>query len=323
MRVFITGTSGLIGKWTAEKLLAEGYEIFGYDRRENPYAHLKAYCTVGDILDADQLLEAIQSFKPDAVIHLAARCDLEGSTLQDYDANIIGVRNVCAAVRKTGSVRRAVYTSSQLVCKVGHLPADDREYCPNTIYGESKVRTEEIVREENGGGVVWCLGRPTTVWGPHMGEHYQSLLAHIRKGTYFHSGGGKLYKSYAYAENIAHQYFRLLCAPEADINEQVFYLADYQPLSLRDYADELAEKMGARQPPTAPLPLARVLAWSGDFLNKIGVRFPYNSFRLRNIRTEYIFDMAKTEAVCGPLPKTFEEGVEATAQWFMGKSRES
>lgn len=317
MKVFITGSSGLIGKWTAEKLLAEGYSIKGYDKRENHYAHLREYCVVGDILDWEQLLETVQSFQPNAVIHLAARCDLEGLRIEDYDANITGVRHLCNAVQKTNSIRRAIYTSSQLVCKVGHVPKDDREYCPNTIYGQSKVKTEEVVREEKGGGVTWCLTRPTTVWGPYMEEHYKGLLRHIQKGTYFHSGNGSLFKSYAYAENIAHQYYKLLTAPETEVNKEVFYLADYKPLSLRDYANALSDAMGVRRPPTLPLPLAKLLACGGDILNGLGLRFPYNNFRLRNIRTEYIFDMSKTENVCGALPRTFDQGVAETAKWYL------
>ncbi len=271
--------------------------------------------------DRAGLTAVFDAFRPDAVIQLAQRCDLEGQTLEDYDANITGVRNLCEAVRRTPSVKRVIYTSSQLVCEVGHVPASDTEYCANTIYGESKVRTEEIVREEDGGGVEWCIARPTTVWGPGMSEHYQSLLRHIQKGTYFHSGGGKLLKSYAYAENIAHQYLQLVNAPKEKIHQQVFYLADYEPLSLRDYADALAKELGAKPLKIVPLPVAKVLALSGDVLNRLGIKFPYNTFRLRNIRTEYVFDLSKTRAVCGELPVGFEEGVKRTAKWFLEGSQ--
>jgi nucleoside-diphosphate-sugar epimerase len=317
MRVFVTGSSGLIGKWAAERLIAEGHEFAGYDKRPSPYEHLAESCVVGDILDEAALRDALERFAPEAVIHLAARCDLDGKTLTDYDDNVAGVRNVCNAVRATSSVRRAVYTSSQLVCRVGHIPANDREYCPDTVYGRSKVRTEEIVREEDGGGVTWCIARPTTVWGPYMGDHYKSLLRYIRQGRYFHSGSGRLLKSYGYAENVAYQYCRLIEAPTADVGGKVFYVADYAPLSLREYVDRLADALGVRRPPTLPLPLARALAATGDVLNALGVRFPYNRFRLRNIRTEYVFDLEPTRRVCGELPRSFSQGIEATARWFL------
>jgi nucleoside-diphosphate-sugar epimerase len=179
--------------------------------------------------------------------------------------------------------------------------------------------TEKIVREEDGGGVEWCLVRPTTVWGPQMSPHYQNMLRFIRKGKYFHCGAGKLYKSYSYAGNIAFQYLKMLLAPTEMIHRQTFYLADYEPLSLRDYTNELARVMNAPSIPTMPLLIARAIALAGNGLNVIGFRrFPFNSFCLRNILTEYRFDMSKTRQVCGELPFSFDDGVKATAEWYLG-----
>jgi hypothetical protein len=45
-------------------------------------------------------------------------------------------------------------------------------------------------------------------------------------------------------------------------------------------------------------------------------RFPFNSFRLRNILTQYRFNLDETRAVCGPLPFTMQQGVEQTVSWF-------
>jgi nucleoside-diphosphate-sugar epimerase len=252
------------------------------------------------------------------VIHLAARTDLDDTRIEGYAANIDGVRNLLSAIRATSSVRRAVFTSSQLVCRPGFVPKTAQEYSPHTLYGESKVLTEKIVREGHGGGVDWCLVRPTTVWGPHMGPHYQRMLELVRRGRYFHCGKGRMLKSYSYVGNIAAQYSALLEAPASAICGGTFYLADYIPLSLRDYADELAKAMNAPSIPTLPLPVARALAHIGDVLNGVGWRaFPFNSFRLKNILTEYVFDLRPTSDVCGPLPYTFREGVEATGKWFM------
>lgn len=318
-RVLVTGSSGLIGRWIGQRLDAEGIEWAGLDllpkiEGQGSTAHYQF-----DLCDSAALELAFQKFKPTAVIHLAARCDLEGTTLEDYEVNRGGVKALCDVVRKTPSVTRAIFTSSQLVCRVGYVPKHSTDYCPHTIYGESKVETERVVRDENGGGVEWCLARPTTVWGPHMSEHYQTLLKHIKTGLYFHSGSGALFKSYSYAENIAHQYFRLLVAPSSEIHEQVFYMADYEPLSLRDYANLIAGELGVKCPITVPLPVAKLIALGGDILNSCGIKFPYNRFRLNNIRTEYVFDLSKTKAVCGELPKTFEQGVVETARWYAAK----
>jgi hypothetical protein len=48
-------------------------------------------------------------------------------------------------------------------------------------------------------------------------------------------------------------------------------------------------------------------------VNAIGVKkFPFNSFRLNNVLTQYQFDLEPTAAVCGDLPFDMEQGVAAT-----------
>lgn len=317
MKVLITGSSGLIGRWVVKRLKSEGHQIVGLDRDPVAVPDVDEHICC-DILDKPALLRAVQRVMPDVLIHLAARTDLnEKDNIQGYAANIDGVRNVLEAVKQTPSIHRVIYTSSQLVCRVGYVPESDNDYCPNTLYGESKVLTEKIVREADGGGKEWCLVRPTTVWGPYMSHHYQRVLALIAKGMYFHVGRAKLFKSYSYAGNIAFQYYRLMVAPAESVMRQTFYLADYEPLSLRNYLDSLQAEINAPSIPSYPLWFVRMLAVIGDLVMAAGWRqFPFNSFRLNNILTEYQFDLSATKAVCGELPYSFTDGVKATAEWY-------
>ncbi len=320
MKVLVTGASGLIGRWCCDLLHREGHDVVGTDIQPKPDETGDWAFRTCDLLDGAAVQALFSDVAPTHLLHLAARTDLDGNSVADYAVNTLGVTHVLDAVATTPSVIRAVYTSSQLVCRVGHIPTRDDEYLPSTPYGESKVETEIRVRAADGGGVSWCLARPTTVWGPHMSAHYRSLLQRIETGRFFHSGAGPLYKSYSFAGNIAYQYKKLLMADGLAINRRVFYLADYEPLALRDYVNHLAEALQARQPITLPLPVARILAWCGDGLGSFGVKFPYNSFRLNNIRTEYIFDLRPTEEVCGPLPFSFDEGVAETIAWHKALS---
>ena len=43
---------------------------------------------------------------------------------------------------------------------------------------------------------------------------------------------------------------------------------------------------------------------------------PLSSFRLNNIRTEYVFDMQPIMEVSGPLPYNLKTGVERTIEWL-------
>ena len=318
MKVIVTGSSGFIGGWVVRLLKRQGHTVIGVDVRRERFANDVDHHFDCNILDCAGLKSVFATTSPEAVVHLAARVDLNEKThLSGYAANIDGVRNLVAAIRQTPSVARAIYTSSQLVCRVGYVPSSDVDYCPSTLYGESKVLTEQIVRASKGGGVNWCLTRPTTVWGPHMSPHYQLLLSLIRRRLYFHPGKSKLFKSYSYAGNIAHQYSQLLRVPAEKIQGRTFYLCDYQPISLRYYADELSRQLQAPEIPSLPLPIASFLARCGDLINLTGlITSPFSSFRLNNILTEYIFDTLATEDVCGPLPYSVQQGIEETASWY-------
>ncbi len=319
MRVLVTGSSGLIGRWICALLREKGIETIGVDRQMRPDEQRWLNFFQCDILDRQGLARILKEVRPQKIIHLAARVDLDGrAKLDDYDANIGGVKNIIDCVRDISSVDRLIITSSQLVCRVGYVPKSDTDYCPDTRYGESKVLTEKITRTLEGGGKTWCLVRPTTVWGPGMSKHYQRMLDLICRGQYFHCGNSKLYKSYAYAGNIAFQYYKLLQADERMVRGKTLYLADYASISLKDYADDLARALGAPPIKTMPLVIAEALSYVGSALNAFGFKsFPFNRFRLRNILTEYQFDLTETRDICGDLPFTYKEGVAETAKWYL------
>lgn len=318
MIVLITGSSGLIGQWVCSTLRDNAQIPVGLDLAENISSQKCPSFYQGSILDDERLRYVFDEVRPHAVIHLAARTDLnEKNDVSGYSANIDGVRNVLNCVKKTPSVQRVIITSSQLVCKLGYFPKDEKDYCPASMYAESKVLTEKVTRELDGGGKEWCLVRPTAVWGPGMSD--QNLLKSICRRGFFHCGDKELYKFEGYVGNIAFQYFKLLVAPPERVHRQTFYLADYKPLSLRKYTNDLARYMKAPSIPTIPLPVTKLLALIGDGLNAVGLRnCPFNSLWLQNILTEYQFDMSKTRDICGDLPYTFEDGVKATAEWYMG-----
>src|ERR1700730_2620965 len=160
MKVLVTGSAGFIAQALMRRLTAAGFQVSGLDK--DPSATTDHVC---NLLDAAALKEVVGEFAPDALVHLAARTDLDERTelASGYAVNIDGVRNLIDAVRTTPSIKRTIWTSSQLVCRVGYVPRNETDYAADTLYGQSKVRTEQIVRESDGAGREWCLTRPTTV----------------------------------------------------------------------------------------------------------------------------------------------------------------
>jgi len=317
-RVLVTGSSGFIGTHLVRLLVHEGHDVSGLDCRNPTCAVSGVRHFSCDLLESHAVRDALAEAAPEIVVHLAARTDLdETRDLDGYAANFTGVEHLIEAIRGTPTVRRAICTSSQLVCRIGYVPAGDRDYCPTTLYGESKVRTEEVWRASDGGGVEWCLVRPTTIWGPGMNPHYLRFFGLIRRGRYFHVRGGPRYKSYGYVGNTAHQYARLMSVPREAMHRKTLYLADYVPIGLEEWADAFAVALRAPPIPTLPKAVAVSAAKLGDLVSLMGWRgLPFNSFRLGNVLAQYVIDLRETEAICGALPYSMEQGVTVTAQWL-------
>lgn len=322
--VLVTGSSGFIGTHLMAYLAASGVSAFGLDVRP-PDPRFQQHHVTCDLLDEESLVAVVRRIAPDVIVHLAARTDLDGATIEDYPANSKGVANLIKAIQLTPSVTRCLFTSSQLVCRVGYLPKHDEDFCPPNPYGASKVLTERVVRTEDGGGVTWCLFRPTTIWGSGMNAHYTSFFNRLKRGHYFHPGNRDLFKSYGFVGNTVFQISKFMTAPADTIHRQVFFLADYEPISLPRWIDAIASGLGAKQPPWVPLGLCKGLAVLGDGFRRLGWEryFPLNSFRLNNILTEYTYDMGKTQAICGTLPHGFEDGVAELVAWMNGLQNEA
>ena len=317
-RILVTGSSGFIGNYLCTYLEAEGYSVCGLDNRPSFRIGKQYNFVLCDVLDFKKLTQVVQEYQPEVIVHLAARTDLnEKKSLHGYATNIKGTENLIKVAEASQSVKRILFTSSQLVCDVKYSPKSEIDYRPTNLYGKSKMMSEKIVRNSSLMGITWCILRPTTIWGEGMSCHYQNFLRLVQKGRFFHIGNAPLYKSYGYVGNAVYQYRRFIEASDQQINHKTFYIADYEPLSLRTWIDCLSSELGNRDLQTLPISLAKLLAHFGDVLNVVGFKkFPFNSFRLKNILTEYIFDLSETEEVCGSLPFSMEEGVQRTAEWF-------
>lgn len=314
-RILVTGGSGFIGTNLIESLKSDNLEICNFDIKPPiNKEHLAFYCA-GDIVNAGKFQDALREFQPDFVVHLAARTDLDGKTVEDYSANTVGIQNVIDTLR-LHTIKRVIFASSRYVHQTEVQPTSELDYSPFTPYGESKVIGEQIIRSSHL-GVPWTLIRPTSIWGPWFGVPYKGFFSAVRNGLYLHPGREKLYKTYGYVGNVVHEIRALLDAPIDLINGKTLYVADYEPIEIRNFAEMIRLSFGARPVRNVPLPVMKSLAAVGDLMKLLGVKSPpLTSFRLNNLRSQMLYDMTATERVVGPLPYTHQRGVDATVQWM-------
>lgn len=316
-RILVTGGSGFIGTNMVQYCIDRHITVLNVDLAE-PRNRDHNYCwQKADICDSDGFQAIMKWFLPTHVVHLAARTDLEGKTLDDYRSNIVGVENVIRAINLSDSVIKAVFASSMLVCTPGFIPKDYLSYNPSTVYGASKVKTELIVHEyATTMTCQWNIVRPTSIWGPWFATPYRNFFDLLAENRFFHMNGKNCTKTYGYVGNTVFQIAVLLFEHFDGLHGKTFYLGDNPPIKIADWADEILIELD--RPPARVLPFwfFRGSARLGDLLGKMGVRFPMTSFRLKNMTTDNIVNLDDLYAVTGSLPFTRTEGIRTTLDWL-------
>lgn len=314
-KYLITGGSGFIGTNLITFLLNKGdVDVLSIDMAEPKIkAHRSVWKRV-DIRNRQEVLDAVTGFNPDVVIHLAARTDLRGKVIGDYDANMVGVSNLLDALEMVPNLDRAVFAASMYVCIPGYMPKDFDDYAPHTLYGESKVVTEKLIKARNP-KYTWSIIRPTSIWGPWFGEPYDKFFRIVIGHSYFHMGKRACKKTYGYIDNTVYQILSIVGAEKEKVNRGVYYLGDYEAYDITEWANEIAKCVGIRIP-RIPYALFVLAGWFGDLLKAVGVVFPMTSFRLKNMTTDNVHDLRPIQEIAPHLPVTRKEGNERTVEWI-------
>jgi nucleoside-diphosphate-sugar epimerase len=312
-KVLVTGGSGFIGINIVESLVLDGYTVLNIDRAAPPRDDQKKYWKDVDILNFELLKELIVDFSPEVIIHLAAVADLNGTDLEYYASNIQGTQNIIDIAANLSSLKRVFYTSSMYVCRPGFIPADNNTYNPHTVYGESKMKMELLIKNIKASNYDWLILRPSSIWGPWFRLPYIDFFDIVYKGKYFDFGSACT-KTYGYIGNTVYQVRQLMEA--ADIHQKVFYLGDLPPTQISEWANDISIEMKKGPIRKVPYFVLKSAALAGDFLGLLKIKFPLTSFRLSNMTTNNILPLTNTYKVCGEPPFSRLEGVKKTLKWM-------
>jgi UDP-glucose 4-epimerase len=202
----VTGGAGFIGSHLVDALAARGDDVLVIDdfsggKRENLASALEAGVGVEelDVTNGAAILEAIGTFGPDAVFHLAAQIDVRRSMADPgFDArlNVVGTVNALEAAARAGA-SRFVFTSTggaiygEGAARPDELPFAESARCePDSVYGQSKLAAEgylDFFRRAR--GLPASAVRLGNVYGPRQDPDLEAGAVAIFFGLA--RGGGK------------------------------------------------------------------------------------------------------------------------------------
>lgn len=268
-RVLVTGAAGFIGSHVVERLLREGYSVWGLDNFDPFYAraikeanlapamsHPQFRFAEGDLRDAQFLASLFSEAKPAAVVHLAARAGVRPSIEQPeayYDINVMGTLRLLEAVRALGT-KRLVFASSSSVygARTDKRPfkEDEGADLPVSPYAASKRAGELLCHAYYHlyGLSCYCL-RLFTVYGPRQRP---DLAIHKFTRKLFAGeplpvfGDGSALRDYTYVDDTVDGIVRALGKLEEESGPlyEILNLGAGRTLSVSALVDLLVATMG-------------------------------------------------------------------------------
>ena len=339
--VLVTGAAGFIGANFVKLLLrtVPSVRIIGVDNKNDYYdVSLKDYrlseidalareypqgawhFVCENIAKGEKMDELFATYRPDAVVHLAAQAGVRYSITNPdayIESNLIGFYNILEACRAY-PVEHLVYASSSSVYgsnKKIPYSTDDRVDNPVSLYAATKKSNELMAHAYSKLYNIPSTGlRFFTVYGPagRPDMAYFGFTDKLRAGkTIEIFNFGNCRRDFTYVDDIVQGVYRvLLCAPEKQNGEdglplppyRVYNIGNNHPENLLDFVDILQQELVA----------AGVLPFDYDFEahKKLVPMQP------GDVPVTYA-DTSALERDFGFRPSTpLREGLRAFAQWY-------
>jgi CDP-glucose 4,6-dehydratase len=259
--VLVTGSTGLLGSWLTEALLARGANVVSLVRDSVPRSRLYAegiaskVATVhGGVEDTATVERALNEYEVETVFHLAAQTIVgtaNRSPLSTFETNIKGTWSVLEAARRVSTVKRILVASSDKAYGeqaqlpydedtplAGKHPYDVSKSCADLIaatYAKTYRSPVCVTRCGNfygGGDLNWSRLVPGTIRSVLKGE--RPLIR----------SDGTMVRDYFYIEDAAEAY--LLLAEKMDdpaVRGHAFNFSNELQVDVRDMVGRVLRAM--------------------------------------------------------------------------------
>jgi len=262
-RILVTGGAGFIGSHLCEALLEQGREVQVLDNFNDYYdpaikrrnietalTHSAYSIREGDIRDQELVGEVMATFRPQAVIHLAAMAGVRPSIERPHlynDVNIAGTTVLLEAAREYTVENFVFGSSSSVYGSHDKVPFSEKDVLnrPISPYAATKLAGEQLcfTYQHLYGIPVSCL-RFFTVYGPRQRpEMAIHLFARkIMNGELITLyGDGSSRRDYTYIDDIIDGVIRSLDRPQSF---EIFNLGESRTVGLSEMVSILEDAIG-------------------------------------------------------------------------------
>ena len=327
-KVLITGAAGFIGFHLAQRMLADGWEVMGFDGmtpfydptlKEARLSILQSQAgfsfETGMLEDQGRLTELVATFQPEVIVHLAAQAGVRYSidAPRSYvTSNLIGTHEVLEAARAYPPTHLMMASTSSAYGANAEMPYAEqhRAVHPMSFYAATKVANEAMAHSyAHLFDVPTTMFRFFTVYGP-WGRPDMALFkftSAILKGepinVYNH---GDMQRDFTFVDDLveglvrltAHAPGRVTLGPMDSLSPvapfRVVNIGNGAPVQLTDFIEAIEAATG-RTAERNLMPMQ-----PGD------------------VRTTWA-DASLLEALVGPLPSTeITDGVQRFVDWYRG-----
>lgn len=233
-KIIVFGGSGFVGSHVADALTRAGYPVAIYDLKPSPYLLEGQQMVVGDILDRERVLKAVEGY--DYVYNFAGLADLDDATTKPLDTarqNIIGNLNTMdAAVR--ANAQRFIYASTIYV------------YSEKGGFYRASKQSSELYMEEyhRAYGLNYTILRYSTLYGPRA-DGRNSICRYLRQaldtGCIDYPGMGEEVREYIHVKDAAVLSAQIL---NDEFKNRAVIISGHHPVKFKDMAAMIKEIVG-------------------------------------------------------------------------------
>ncbi|MEM8675984.1 MAG: NAD-dependent epimerase [Cyanobacteria bacterium P01_G01_bin.67] len=270
MKILVTGVAGFIGFHLAQRLLAEGNQVYGIDNLNDYYdvslkqARLEQLLTQTefsfehlDISDRILVAELFTCHKFDLVVHLAAQAGVRYSLENPHayvDSNLVGFTNILEGCRHSQVKHLLFASSSSVYGKNTKVPfsVSDRVDTPVSLYAATKKANELIAHAYSHLYQMPITGlRFFTVYGPwgRPDMAYYKFVKAIAEGQPIDVYNyGKMRRDFTYIDDVVEGIVKLTKVQPQGTSAQppykIYNIGNNQPVALKEFIAIIEAIMG-------------------------------------------------------------------------------